>query len=86
MSDDIDRWVHEKFELGHTVNPPELPQVDGFSDFLADVQRTGDDYATDCALTLLDLRLDGRKGFMEMIAQANRNHFKTSPSIHLVWF
>jgi hypothetical protein len=70
FSDDIDRWVYEKFERGQDISPPQPPKVEGFSDFLADVERTGDDYATDCALALLDLSREGRKRFMEMVVQA----------------
>jgi len=69
FSDDIDRWVYEKFERGQNIDPPQSPVVEGFYDFLADVERTGDNYATDCALTLLDLRVGERKQFMEMVVQ-----------------
>jgi hypothetical protein len=69
MSDEVDQWVYEKFDLGHNVNPPQTPPVGGFSDFLADVERTGDDHAVDCALTLLDFTLGERKRFMEMVEQ-----------------
>jgi hypothetical protein len=69
FSGDVDRWVYEKFERGQNINPPQSPTVEGFSDFLADVERTEDDYATDCAVALLDLSLGQRKWFMEMIVQ-----------------
>jgi len=69
FSDEIDRWIDEKFERGQNINPPQPPMVEGFSDFLADVERTGDDYATDCALTLLDLGVGERKRLMEMALQ-----------------
>jgi hypothetical protein len=76
FSDDIDRWVYEKFERGQNINPPQSPTVEGFSDFLADVERTGDDYATDCALALLDLSLGERKSFMEMAMQTKERSGK----------
>ena len=34
MSEDIDRWVYQKFELGRDVRPPRTPMPTGFSDFL----------------------------------------------------
>jgi hypothetical protein len=68
FSDDVDRWVYEKFELGHQVDPPCSPMPEGFGDFLKDVERSGDEYRTDCALTLLELGSEGRKSFVQMIA------------------
>jgi hypothetical protein len=41
---------------------------EGFADFLSDVERSEDEYRTDCAMTLLELGSEGRKGFMRMIA------------------
>jgi len=70
FSDGIDRWVYEKFERGQNVDPPQTPTVDGFPNFLTDVERSEDDYATDCALTLLDLSSEGRKRFIGMVVQA----------------
>jgi hypothetical protein len=70
MSNDIDRWVYEKFELGRDVRPPRPPMPTGFSDFLKDIERTGDDYRTDCAIAQLDHSGQARKRFMEMVAQA----------------
>lgn len=67
MSRDVDRWVYEKFDLGRDVDPPRTPMPDGFSDFLRDIERTGDDYRTDCAITLLNHSGRGRKRFMEMV-------------------
>jgi hypothetical protein len=69
FSDDVDRWVFEKFELGRKGNIQQGISVDGFSDFLAAIERTGDDYATDAALVLVDLGRGGRKSFMEMVEQ-----------------
>ena len=69
FSDEIDQWVFEKFERGLSVGPPQSPVIEGFSDFLADTERSGDDYSTDCALALLDLRPERRKKFMEMVAR-----------------
>lgn len=69
MSSDVDRWVYEKFEMGREVDPPRTPMPDGFSDFLRDIEQTGDDYRTDCAITLLDHSGQARKLFMEMVAQ-----------------
>jgi hypothetical protein len=69
MSNDIDRWVYEKFELGRDVRPPRTLMPTGFSDFLKDIERTGDDCRTDCAIALLDHSGPARKRFMEMVAQ-----------------
>ncbi|MGA7794548.1 MAG: hypothetical protein WCA19_16050 [Candidatus Acidiferrales bacterium] len=68
FSYDVDRWVHEKFELGHVLDPPRAPMPDGFSDFLKDVEQTGYHYRTDCAITLLEGSGRSRKRFMEMVA------------------
>jgi hypothetical protein len=70
FSDGIDQWVFEKFERGLDVNPPQSVTVEGFFEFLSDVERTGDAYATDCALALLDLGWGARKSFMEMVTQS----------------
>jgi hypothetical protein len=72
FSDDMDRWVYEKFELGCQVDPPSSPMPEGFANFLNDVERSGDDYRTDCAMTLLELGSEGRKGFMQMIADIKK--------------
>lgn len=69
MSSDVDRWVYERFEVGRDVDPPRTPMPNGFSDFLGDVERTGNDYRTDCAITLLDHSGQARKRFMEMVQQ-----------------
>jgi hypothetical protein len=69
MSHEIDRWVHEKFELGRDVMPPRPPMPDGFFDVLKDIEQAGDDYRTDCAIALLDHSGPARKRFMEMVAQ-----------------
>ena len=72
FSDDVDRWVYEKFELGHQAPPPRPPMTEAFSDFLRDVETTGDDYRTDCAIALLELGSSGRTQFMEMVAQTKQ--------------
>jgi hypothetical protein len=72
FSDDVDRWVYEKFELGRQVDPPRPPMPDAFSDFLRDVELTGDHYRTDCAIALLELSSFGREQFIEMVAQTKR--------------
>lgn len=69
FSDDVDRWIYEKFELGRDVDAPRSAMPNGFADFLRDVERTGDDYSTDCALALLDLSWAGRQRFMELVVQ-----------------
>jgi hypothetical protein len=69
FSDDIDRWVFNKFELGHQVDPPRSEMPDAFSAFLRDIELTGDDYRTDCAIALLDLSSSGREQLMEIINQ-----------------
>jgi hypothetical protein len=67
FSDEVDRWVYRKFELSQDVGPPQPAMPDGFADFLRDVEQTGDDYRTDCAITLLEFSSLGRKRLMEMI-------------------
>ncbi|HXC32852.1 MAG TPA: hypothetical protein VNZ56_10280 [Verrucomicrobiae bacterium] len=70
MSDDVDQWVFERFECGKPVPPPRSCTVLAFCEFLADVERTEDDYRTDCATMLLGCTPAGQKSLMEMIAQA----------------
>lgn len=69
MSGDIDKWVYEKFDHGINIAPPRRAAVAGFSDFVAEIEQTGNDYATDCALALLDLSRRAEKEFMEMVGQ-----------------
>ncbi len=69
FSDDLDQWVFEKFERNQNIAHPRASSPNRFFEFLADVERTSDDYCTDCALALLDLSQMGRKQFMEMVAQ-----------------
>jgi hypothetical protein len=69
MSHDVDRWVYERFELGHQIDPPRPDMPDEFSDFLRDIEATSDDYRTDCAISLLELSSPGRKRFMDMVAR-----------------
>lgn len=59
---------------------------DGFSDFLRDIERTGDQYRTDCAITLLELSSSGRKEFMNMVSQTKQRsvHDKGLHSLSLV--
>jgi hypothetical protein len=81
MSNDIDRWVYERFQCGRDVNPPRPPMPDGFLDFLREVERTGSDYRTDCALALLDHGGPARSRFMEMIAQT-KDRCRKDRSLH----
>src|SRR5207249_8179184 len=60
MSNDIDRWVFERFELCREVAPPHSPMPDRFSDFLRDLEATASDFRTDCAISLLDLGAKAR--------------------------
>lgn len=71
FSDEIDRWVFEKFELGKDSRKPRSDEPDGFENLVADVERTGDSYATDCVIALLDLTWAGRKALLEMIGQTS---------------
>ena len=81
FSEEIDRWVYEKFECGHDISPPQPEAVDGFFDFLGDVERTGNDHRTDCAIALLDLTWAGRKSLLEMIAQT-KDHSRRDNGLH----
>jgi hypothetical protein len=69
FSSEVDRWVHEKFELGRNVDPPRISVADGFLEFVRDVERTGDDYRTDCAIALLEHSWRSSKHFAEMVGQ-----------------
>jgi hypothetical protein len=53
----------------------------GFSDFLADVERARNDYAIDCALSLLDLGAQGRTRFMELVGQT-KERSREDKSLH----
>jgi hypothetical protein len=81
FSDEIDRWVYEKFQLCHDVAPPRPPMPEGFSNFLEDVEGTCDEYRTDCAVALLSLGSAGRKQFMDMVEQT-RMRSKQDGELH----
>jgi hypothetical protein len=53
----------------------------GFSDFLADVERARNDYAINCALSLLDLGTQGRTRFMELVGQT-KERSRQDKSLH----
>jgi hypothetical protein len=72
FSDDIDRWVYEKFELGRNLDPPRPAMAEGFCDFLKDTEATTDEYRTDCAIALLRLGSVGRKQFIERVTDAKQ--------------
>lgn len=69
FSDEVDRWVFDKFERKQNVSAPQGTPVDGFDELLSDVEKSGDAYATDCAIALLDLTSAGRKSVVQLARQ-----------------
>src|SRR5262249_41291327 len=76
FSEEVDRWVFERFELGQNTTAPRFAESKEFSEFLADIEQAGDDYRTDCAFALLDLSSAGRGQFMDMVVRTKEQSRK----------
>jgi hypothetical protein len=78
FSDQIDEFVHRKYDLGEAVEPPAPPLPGGFSELLENIESLSSMYRTDCAIALLDMSGPGRAKIVEVlentrtVARSNR--------------
>jgi len=70
FSSAIDEYMFKKYELGENPQKPKQKMPDGFEDYLANMERLGSAYKTDCALRLLDFNYQGRELFLNAIEQS----------------
>jgi hypothetical protein len=70
LSEDVDRFIYERFEAGLSPPVPKSPMPPDFERFVDCVESIGGDYATDCAMALLDLSYRGRRDFIESVERA----------------
>ena len=68
FSSAIDKYVFERFDRGKPSAAPSSPMPGRFAELIRDIERLGADYATDCAIALLDLSYKARHDLMEAIA------------------
>ena len=78
-SDEIDEYVHRKYDLQEAVEPPTSLAPDGFNDILSSIESLTNMYRTDCAIALLDMSGPSRAKVVEMVDKskaATRNDGK----------
>jgi hypothetical protein len=68
-SDEIDKFMFDKYELGKNPIKPKLKFPSGFEDYIVQVEKLESAYKTDCIMRLLDLDYQSREFFMESMEQ-----------------
>jgi hypothetical protein len=67
MSADVDKYVFERFDAGLNPLLPKPPMPPRYEELLHGVETLGDDYASDCAVGLLNLSGNSRGAFLAKI-------------------
>jgi hypothetical protein len=70
FSDEIDEYVHRKYDENEDVEPPHSPTPAGFDDMLSAIESLANMYHTDCAIALLDMSGRSRAKVVEMVERA----------------
>ncbi|MBZ5705101.1 MAG: hypothetical protein LAN63_07080 [Acidobacteriia bacterium] len=67
FSEEIDEYVHRKYDAHQEVERPQTPMPPGFSELISDIESLPSMYRTDCAIALLDMGGPARSKIMELI-------------------
>jgi hypothetical protein len=70
FSDEIDEYVHRKYDLMEDSELPHAPTPDGFEDLLSSIEFLSNMYRTDCAIALLEMSGPSRAKIIEMVEKA----------------
>jgi hypothetical protein len=70
FSEEIDEYVHRKYDKLEQVERPQAPVPPGFSELIGDIESLRSMYRTDCAIALLDMNGPARSKTMEVIETA----------------
>jgi hypothetical protein len=70
FSEQIDEYVHRKYDKHEQVERPEAPMPPGFSELIRDIELLQSMYRTDCAIALLDMGGRARSKIVELIEAA----------------
>ncbi len=81
FSQDIDRYMFEKYELGKDVAKPKQSMPQGFEDYIVEIEKLDSSYKTDCIMRLLDLGYQGRELFVNAIEQT-KEKTKSDNQLH----
>jgi len=69
-SEEIDEYVHRKYDEDEDVPHPQAPMPPGFSNLIRDIESLQSMYRTDCAIALLDMNGKARSKIVEVIDSA----------------
>jgi hypothetical protein len=67
FSDEIDEYVHRKYDAHEDVQTPTAPVPAGFSELIAGIESLSNMYRTDVAIALLDMGGAGRQKVVELL-------------------
>jgi hypothetical protein len=70
FSDEIDAYVHRKYDKHEQVERPKAPMPTGFTELINDIESLRSMYRTDCGIALLDMGGQARANIMEQIEAA----------------
>jgi len=70
FSEEIDEYVHRKYDEHEQVRRPQAPMPPRFSDLIRDIESLQSMYRTDCAIALLDMNGKARSKILEVIDAA----------------
>lgn len=70
FSDEIDEYVHRKYDLMEDSKIPHAPTPAGFEDLLSSIESLSNMYRTDCAVALLEMSGPSRAKILEMLGRA----------------
>src|SRR5260370_22062809 len=73
FSEDIDRYMFEKYVCGMNPQKPQQPMPAKFSEYLQTIEKMDSSYKTDCAIRLLDLGSEGRENFVVAVERAKES-------------
>jgi hypothetical protein len=73
FSEDIDRYMFEKYVCGMNPQKPQQQMPAKFSEYLQTIENMESSYKTDCAIRLLDLGSEGREHFVNAVERAKES-------------
>ncbi|MCD6283853.1 hypothetical protein J7J12_01195 [bacterium] len=76
FSNDIDRYLFEKYERGENPKKPKQKMPTQFEKYLQNIESLESSYKTDCAMRLLDLSYQGREMFVNAAEQVKEKTTK----------
>src|SRR5260370_9678791 len=71
FSEEIDEYVHRKYDKHEKVERPQAPVPPDFSELIRDIESLRSMYRTDCAIALLDMNGSARSKVMEEVDTPN---------------